>query len=176
MVEIVYYVATSLDGYIATLDGGIEWLPTPGDESDYGYAEFYASIDALIMGRQTYEKVLGFGEWVYPNKPCWVLSQQKIQAEHPQVTITSNSPTEMIEMLQASQFKRVWLVGGGQLAASFRAEGLISEYVIGMIPVILGEGIPLFAASGPQEKLNLIECKPFPKGVVLLKYLSDRTA
>jgi dihydrofolate reductase len=87
--------------------------------------------------------------------------------------MTSSSPSEIVASLQAHRFKRVWLVGGGQLAGSFRASGLISEYIIGVVPTILGAGIPLFAEPGSQEKLKLVECKPFPSGVVLLWYLRD---
>lgn len=176
MVEIVYHVAVSLDGYIATPDGGVEWLPSLEEGSDYGYSEFYASVDALLMGRQTYEKALEFGSWVYPGKPCWVFSKREIKVEQPDVILTTKSPNELIAELNARQHKRVWLVGGGQLASSFRAHGLISEYILGVIPIVLGAGIPLFAASGLQEKLELAECKPFPDGAILLRYLRDKMA
>jgi dihydrofolate reductase len=177
MAEIIYYAAASLDGYIATADGGVAWLPAiEAEGEDYGYYEFYASIEALLMGSRTYAQVLKHSSWPYPGKPCWVFSRQQIKVTPPEVIPTSAGPREIVADLQARQLNRVWLVGGGQLAASFRADGLIAEYVIGVIPIILGAGIPLLGSPGPQEKLNLIECKPFPSGAVLLRYLRDRDA
>jgi dihydrofolate reductase len=177
MAEIVYYVAASLDGYIATAEGGVEWLPTiDAAGEDYGYYEFYASVEALLMGSRTYAQVLRHGSWPYPGKPCWVFSRQQIKVTQPEVILTSGSPNVILAQLQAAQLNRVWLVGGGQLASSFRAHGLIAEYVIGVIPTILGAGIPLLVSPGPLEKLKLIECKPFSSGAVLLRYLRERDA
>lgn len=175
MVKIVYYVASSLDGYIATPDGGIDWLPPlDSDSEDFGYAEFYATIDGLIMGRHTYEKVLELGEWMYAGKPCWICSHQSVVVERSEVILTDKQPKELVTELETQQLKRVWLVGGGQLASSFRHQGLISEYIVTVIPVILGEGIPFLAPSPVQEKLRLVNCKSYDQGVVLLQYVSDR--
>ncbi|HBB32612.1 MAG TPA: dihydrofolate reductase [Cyanobacteria bacterium UBA8803] len=174
MVDIIYYLATSLDGYIATQDDGIEWLPPIEKEGeDYGYSEFYNSVDAIIMGRRTYEKSLELGEWFYSGKPCWVCTQRQIQVQQPDVIVTSSSPIDIITELEKRDLQRVWLVGGGKLASSFRNYGLISEYQISIIPIILGKGIPLFDSPGQLEKLKLVECKPFPNGVVMLRYLRD---
>jgi dihydrofolate reductase len=175
MVEIVYYVASSLDGYIATTDGGVEWLPAiESTGEDYGYYAFYASIDALLMGSHTYEQVLRHGRWPYSGKPCWVFSRRQLQVAQAEIILTSQSPRDIVAELHTRRLHRVWLVGGGELAESFRAQGLITEYVIGVIPTILGAGIPLFASPGPREQLKLIECKAFPRGEVLLRYLQDR--
>lgn len=172
MTAIIYYVAMSLDGYIATSNGGVDWLSQfEIAGQDYGYADFYGSVDALLMGRHTYEQVLEFGEWPYPGKPCWVLSRQAIAVQPPEVTLTSQSPSKMMATLQTHGVERVWLVGGGQLAASFRAAGLISEYILTVMPIILGAGIPLFATSGIQETLKRVECQPFPDGAVALRYI-----
>lgn len=172
MTQIIYQVAASIDGYIAASDGSVDWLSSfQIENNDYGYAEFYASIDALVIGSRTYEQVLEFGEWPYPDKPCWVVSGRSLKVEQPEVKLTSKSPGEIVAELQTEKLNRVWLVGGGQLAASFRVQGLISEYMIAVIPMILGAGIPLFGSPGSQEPLNLVECKPFPQGVVLLRYL-----
>ena len=173
MTEVVYYVAASLDGYIAGADGGVDWLSAverPGE--DYGYATFFAAVDALIMGSATYEQVLGFGAWPYGDKPCWVLTQRPLEAASPGVIITPQSPAEIVAEMEERQVKRAWLVGGSAVAASFRAQGLVSEYVVSVIPTILGEGIPLFAIGGPQEALTLIECRSFESGLVQLTYES----
>jgi dihydrofolate reductase len=170
--EVVYYVAASLDGFIATSDGGIKWLsPFEGKGEDYGYAAFYASIDAVLLGRRTYEQCLTFGEWPYPGKPCWVFSHGRIKIAGPGVTLTIQDPHEMVSELQARKLRRAWLVGGSDLAGSFRDEGLISEYIVSVVPVILGAGIPLFASGRTQEVLKLVETNAYPSGIVQLRYL-----
>jgi dihydrofolate reductase len=174
MTEIFYYVAASLDGYIATPDGGVDWLSElEHADEDYGYSEFLASVDALIMGSATYEQVLGFGEWPYGGKPCWVLSTRSLEPATPTTTITSQTPTELVAGLAERGVERAWLVGGAALAASFRSEGLISEYIVSVMPIILGGGIHLFSGPGPQEPLALVEAKPYESGVVQLTYTSS---
>lgn len=173
LVEIVYHVAVSIDGYLATPEGGVAWLPVPDREGeDYGYSQFYDSVDGLLMGRNTYEKCLEF-EWPYAGKPCWVFSRRSLEVEQPDVTVTTLHPHEMMTDLATHNLQRVWLVGGGQLATSFRKEGLISEYLIALIPTILGQGIPFLVSSQPQEKLKLVEHQLFSGGVVLLRYQQE---
>jgi dihydrofolate reductase len=186
MPELIYYVAASLDGFIATPDGGIGWLaPFEATGEDYGYAAFYASIDALLLGSRTYEQALGFDPWPYPGKPCWVFSRRPQNRARPEVVVTAQSPGAVASDLDARGIRRAWLVGGGQLAGAFRAEGLIGEYILAVIPVILGAGIPLFGAPAPDlpvlpeasqlsmpvEALNLIEHKVYSNGVVQLRYV-----
>jgi len=169
--KIIYYVATSLDGYIATPDGGVAWLSSfENSEEDYGYKEFYGSVDALIFGSKTYEKTLTLGEWPYPNKPCWVFSKRSIQINQPEVNLISQGLSDFLKEILKRKLRRVWLVGGGKLAASFKAEGLITEYIISIIPVLLGGGVPLFGSPGPMEKLERVEYKSYPNGVVQLRY------
>ena len=144
MPDLVYYVAMSLDGYIATSDGGVEWLTSSGaGEDDYGYSEFYATSDALLMGSRTYEQILTFGDWPYEGKPCWVFSHRPLDVPHCEVTLTHAEPDEVLAELSERDHHRVWLVGGAALAASFRSAGLITEYVVSVIPTILGDGIPV---------------------------------
>jgi dihydrofolate reductase len=186
MPEIIYYVAASLDGFIATPDGGVAWLaPFEGTGEDYGYAAFYASIDALLLGSRTYEQVLTFGEWPYAGKPCWVCSQRALGPARPGVIVTAQAPRQIAAGLEARGIRRAWLVGGGRLAGAFRAEGLITETIVSVIPVILGAGIPLFGApaldlsassltskvSTVGEGLQLVEHKAYPNGVVQLRYV-----
>jgi len=171
--EVIYYVAASLDGYIATPDGGVDWLaPFENSGEDYGYAEFYASVDALLMGRATYEKTLSFGAWPYEGKPCRVFSRQTLAVPSPDVLISAAAPENVLHSLVQSGCRRAWLVGGGSLAAAFRQEGLLSEYIVSVIPVILGGGIPLFSPRGHSERLNLLESKSYTDGVVQLRYTS----
>jgi len=170
--EVIYYVAASVDGYIATMDGGIEWLaPFEGTGEDYGYAQFYDSVEAVLLGRRTYETSLAFAEWPYPGKPCWVFSHGNIRSLSSDVVRTAQAPVEVMDHIATSGVRRTWLVGGGALAASFRAEGLITEYIITIVPVVLGAGVPLFADPGPPERLQLVEEKSYPKGLVQLRYV-----
>lgn len=175
--EIIYYVAVSLDGYVAPLDGKVDWLAAynSGDE-DYGFWEFYNSVDALVEGSKTYDQALGFGEWPHPGKPCWVFTNRRLEVKQPEVTLTSATPSEVVTQLKARGFRRLWLVGGSRLAASFRASGLTTEYVLSIMPVFLGAGIPLFGTNGPKETLKLVESKSYPSGLVQLRYLRNATA
>lgn len=171
MIEVIYYVAVSLDGYIAPPDGKVHWLAAYNSENeDYGFGEFYRSIDALLEGSKTYEQALGFDEWPHPGKPCWVFTRRRLEAERPEIIFTSDAPSKVVEQLRARGLNRVWLVGGSRLAAAFRAEGLITEYVFSFIPVLLGGGIPLFAMNGVKENLRLVESKSYASGVIQLRY------
>lgn len=172
MTQLVYYVAVSLDGFIAPPDGGVDWLaPYNTGSEDYGFGEFYKTVDALIEGSKTYEQALSFGEWPHPGKPCWVVTRRKFESKQSEVRFTSVTPVELIHQVSAQGHKRVWLVGGSQLAASFRAAGLITEYVLSIIPVFLGAGRPLFASGGSAENLQLVESKPYPSGLVQVRYV-----
>lgn len=171
MPRIIYFVASSLDGFIASADGGVDWLSefnTPGE--DYGYTEFFASIDSMLMGSSTYEQVLGFGAWPYGSKPCRVFSQRPLNAVAPGVVFTTQTPEQVVSELKAMGQKRVWLVGGATLAAAFQAQHLITDYLVSVMPVLLGSGIPLFSPQGMHERLKLSEHRSYPSGVLGLHY------
>ncbi len=169
MAEFVLYIATTIDGYIARTDGSIDWLTSFDTVEDNGYANFYDSIDALVMGSTTYEQVLGFGDWPYPEKLSYVLTRRKLSATRADVKIVQGGIAEVIEDTKKHGFQRVWLVGGGTLASSFINQGLVDEYVIVIIPIILGAGISLYK-SLPEQKLNLIGLKSYSSGIVELHY------
>lgn len=170
--EIVYYVASSLDGFIATADGGVDWLtPFHSDTEDYGFAEFNRSVDGLLMGSRTYEFALEQPAWPAPDQPSWVFTRRSLPLAHPSVTLTPDDPISVTRALTARGLKRVWLMGGGALAGSFERQRLISDYRISVIPVLLGKGIPLFAGtSAGQRRLRLIATQPYSTGVVQLTY------
>lgn len=167
--DIVYYVASSVDGFIATDDGGVDWL-NPYFSNEFGYAEFYASVDVIVMGSHTYEFALTHGGSQSADKPSRVFTSRDLPAADPSVTLTSDDPSEVVETLRAEGHERVWLMGGGELAGSFRARGLISEYQIWIMPVVLGGGIPLFAGRGEMQSLTFAETQSFGNGVVMLRY------
>jgi len=117
VVEIIYYIAASLDGYIAPLDRGLSWLaPFESSAEDYGYADFYRSIDAVLVGSQTFQQASQFPQWPYPEKLCWVFSRRPC---------VSPSRTPLWPTRAPGRWWWSWAVGGGQLAGSFRAQGLI---------------------------------------------------
>lgn len=172
--DVIYYVAASLDGYIATPDGGVAWLaPFENAGEDYGYAEFYASVDALLMGSATYEKTLSFGAWPYEGKPCRVFSRQGHAVLTQDVEITDTTPEDMLHSLLRNGCRRAWLVGGGVLAASFLQRRLISEYIVSIVPVILGGGIPMISPNRIRESLTLLETKVCTGGIVQVRYRSE---
>jgi dihydrofolate reductase len=172
MLEITYYVASSLDGYIATVDGGVDWLSqfhVSGE--DHGAGKLHASIDALLLGSNTYEFALKLGQWPAADKPSWVFTKRVMRVLHPSISLTSQSPSEVVDDLTKRGFRKAWLMGGGKLAASFHASGLISKYIISVFPVLLGSGIPLLAPhSCAQNTLALVTAKPFKSGIVQLTY------
>lgn len=175
VVEVIYYVASSLDGYIATTDGGVEWLDLfdlAGE--DHGAAKLEASVDALLLGSGSYEFVLKFGQWP-SSKPGWVFTKRKLKILHPGITLTSKTPRQVVKLLASRGMRRLWLMGGGKLAASFHEQGLITRCIISIFPVLLGAGIPLFAThSSPPDALSLAKAKSFKSGVVQLTYDSGQ--
>ena len=171
MPKITYYVAASLDGYIADADGGVGWLPE-GDAGDYGYEEFYSGVDALVMGRRTYDQVLEFGQWYYAGKPTYVFTSHPPDDNPFGVEFVSVPPAEFVQSVVARRFGAIWLLGGGNLAEQFRSAGLIDEYVVHLIPVVLGRGVPLFGGEAPLTVLRLETVEAYDDGVVMLRYLS----
>ena len=160
MIDVTYYVATSVDGYIATTDGGVDWLTQFQNRTeDHGFSEFYSKVDGLVMGSHTYEFSLRQPEWPAPDKPSWVLTHRDLPVAHSSVTLTSAEPSQLISSLTERGLKSLWLMGGGKAAASFQQCGLISHYFVAIMPIILGDGIPLFATVGRQNILKLIASK-----------------
>ncbi|NKB70941.1 MAG: dihydrofolate reductase [Candidatus Latescibacteria bacterium] len=143
------YIAASIDGYIATKDGGIDWLheqPNPSN-SDYGYAEFMKNIDALVMGRNSFEKVLTFGQWPYEKK-VFVLSS--VLTEVPdeligKVELLSGPLNDILSAVRSRGFDNLY-IDGGVVIQRFLAEDLIDELIVTRIPILLGSGIPLFGS------------------------------
>ena len=154
------YIATSLDGYIATTNGGIDWLteiPNP-DNSDYGFSEFIEKIDAIIMGRNTYKKVLSFNEWPYIKK-VFVLSNslKKVSKRtEEKAEIIHGELKSVLTDLNRKGYHNLY-IDGGKVIQSFLQEDLIDEMIITRIPVLLGEGIPLFGKL--KKPLRFTEVK-----------------
>ena len=146
MPETAVFIATSLDGFIARENHDLDWLIGRGDGEPHGYEEFIATIDAMVIGRKTYEVVLSFEKWYYGDMRVFVLSSgsPRVPDElRDRVQVRSLGPREILEELGESGVKRVY-VDGGMTIQRFLREGLIDEMTITRVPVLLGSGIPLF--------------------------------
>jgi dihydrofolate reductase len=167
--KISIYIAMSIDGYIARKNGEIDWLEYghTGDE-DYGFKNFIGDIDALVLGRNTYEVVSGFDQWPYKGKKVVVLSHSlaKVRKE---AELFSGQLTDLASKLHSEGIKHVW-VDGGITVSQFLEAGLVDDITISIISMVLGSGIPLFSAMNREQKCRLINTRSFPSGLVQLKY------
>jgi dihydrofolate reductase len=164
----------SLDGYIARRDGSVDFLFMP---KDYSMAPFFKTIDTAVMGRKTYEEGLrmGGGSFSSPGLKSFVFSRSLPPGERDDVTIVKDSPVEFVETLRKRRGENIWLMGGGELARDFLKADLVDELYIGIVPVLLGEGIPLFPPGFPQREFSLLENKSYSKGMIALKYQRVRS-
>jgi len=180
--KVTLYIAASVDGFIAGPDGEIDWLSmVDHPDEDYGYYQFYDSVDALIMGRKTYEVPAGVAEWPYPGKPSYVLTRQDLKTaglntDRDDVTFVSDPVETVVASLRSQGFKHLWLAGGGEIIRAFLNQRLIDEHIISIIPVILGAGIPLFPTPNPLQRLELISSRHFKSGLIQAHYRSSATA
>lgn len=172
--RLTYYVAQTLDGFIAESDGGVEFLNEVDHEGgeDYGYAAFYATVDSLVMGRGTYAFVESAGTWHYAGKPCWVMTSQPVDAPPEDVRVSQRSPREVVDEIAERGCRETWLVGGGKLARAFANEGLLDRWIVSVVPYVMGEGIPLVAAGMRPAGLTLESHTVYPSGLVQLVYRS----
>lgn len=167
---VVLYIATSVDGFVATADGGVEWLDRFGDdEATAGYEAFFADVDCLLMGSRTYEQVLGFGEWPYGDRPTYVVTRRTLPRATDHVEFTSDAPDAVASDL-ADRYGTVWLVGGAHLAQSLLRAGRVDELRLTVAPTILGGGIHLFGEEAGAHELELRDTVAHPSGLVELRY------
>jgi dihydrofolate reductase len=169
------YIATSLDGFIAREDGSIDWLPPIGgdDGEDYGYAEFFASIDALVMGRNTYELVRSFGgDWPYGSKPIVVLTTRGIAIPDEiagTVEAMAGSPADIVTRLEQRGWQHLY-IDGGITVQQFLNAGLIQRMIITSVPVLIGKGIPLFGPVPHDIRLRHVATRSYATGLVQNEY------
>ena len=170
------FIATSLDGFIARTDHQIDWLTenSAGTE-EHGYTQFIDSVDGIVMGRNTYQTVLALtsGDWPY-TKPVIVLTKTLTQSDIPphlatKVTTTNQTPTDLFQTLHQKGWTRAY-IDGGKTIQSFLNEGLIQEITISTIPILIGNGIPLFGKTDEDIDLELLSAKPFASGMVQSHY------
>lgn len=165
------FIATSVDGFIARANGGLDWLPAD-DVEPHGYDEFIASVDALVIGRKTYETVLSFGGWFYGEKPVFVLTTGPLAPAPPGAVVErmSGDPREIVAQLTARGFQHAY-VDGGITIQRFLEAGLIQRLTITRVPVLLGSGIPLF--GGPERDIVLqhVATRSYASGLVQSEYV-----
>jgi dihydrofolate reductase len=172
--KFIVYVATSADGFIARTDGSVDWLNRPQPEGNYGMGSFYRRIDTCVLGRKTYEQSAKFGMAEgYSGKKNYVLSRTLTKVASAKVKVINDNVAAFAQQLRAENGRHIWLVGGAELIASFLDAAEVDEFIIHVIPHMIGEGIPLVSARHRDLPLKLLTCRTFPDGVVRLHYLVE---
>jgi len=176
MRKIIAYIATSADGYIARPDGDVDWLDRPRTAGDYGMRSFYRSIDTILWGRKTYELALEFqkqgirGSEFDANVKNYAFSRRPPRSGTAAVEFVTEPIPAFAKRLRATPGKNIWMMGGAGLIASFLDEGEIGEFIIHVIPIFIGEGIPLVQPRHRSIPLKLLGSRSYPDGVVRLHY------
>jgi dihydrofolate reductase len=166
MRKIILFTATSLDGFIARKDGGVDWLFT---DKDYGFEKFHQSIDTTLMGNTTYKAILSFGCTALFTEKNYVCSRTK-QNDTDSITYIAEDIPKFVSSLAQKKGKNIWLVGGGEINTLLLRNNLIDEMVVSIHPIILGEGIPLFANCKKEKKMQLLQQHIFDNGLIQATY------
>jgi dihydrofolate reductase len=165
------FIATSVDGYIARENGGLDWLPAGGGEP-HGYDEFIATVDAIVIGRKTFETVLEYDSWPYEQKPVVVLSTTLREAKVPKGAICevmAGHPRDLVARLEARGIRHIY-VDGGRAIRGFLEAGLIQSLTITRVPVLLGSGVPLIGALPRDIRLEHLATRSYTSGLVKTDY------
>jgi dihydrofolate reductase len=173
------FIATSLDGFIARADGALDWLPgadgEASDAEDHGYGAFMAGVDAIVVGRLTFETVLTFAGWPYGARPVVVLSHGPVTIPPERAATVewmSAPPAEVLRRLAARGARHAY-VDGGRTIQAFVAAGLIERLFVTRVPVLLGGGIPLFGPLARDVRLRHVRTQAYPSGLVQSEYALD---
>jgi dihydrofolate reductase len=171
--KIIVHIATSADGYIARLDGNLDWLTSrPAPKGFYGLPKFAQSIDAKILGRTTFDRSVKMGAHFSPDDVRYVFSRRPPPTSVPAGVHFVEEPIRAFaERLRKQAGKNVWMMGGSAIIGSFLDEDAIDEFIISVVPTFIGEGIPLIAPRHREVPLRLCSAKPFSDGVVQLHYV-----
>jgi dihydrofolate reductase len=169
-IEASVFIGASLDGFIARTDGSLDWLP-PGDAEPHGYDEFMATVEALVIGRKTFEKVLTFDAWPYGAKPVFALSSRPLPPAPAGALVErmSGDPSEIVSQLAVRGVRHIY-VDGGVTIQRFLQAGLIQRLIITRVPVLIGAGIPLFGATPRDIALNHVATRQYASGLVQSEY------
>lgn len=166
--KVMLYIATSLDGYIATEEDSLDWLFKVEGEGDNGYSEFFDTIDTIVLGRRTYDWIMEAEKdnFPYKNKACYVFTKSKHEANN-DVEFVDGDVVELINSLKNIEGKNIWIVGGGKLLSNLIKENLVDEFVITVAPTLIGRGIPLFNKQDIEIELDLKSVRQFNQLVEL---------
>ncbi|MBL1224858.1 dihydrofolate reductase family protein [Enterococcus sp. BWR-S5] len=160
--KIILYIAASLDGYIAEVDGSIDFLTadtSPEVEAFDSYTQLLERIDTVILGRTTYNQLVNEltpGEYPYEDKTSYIITHHPIAGKE-QLIFTDEQPDELVQRLKEEEGKDIWIVGGGQIIAPLVVNNLIDEYVITTVPILLGKGIPLFKEMNKSVRVRVVD-------------------
>jgi dihydrofolate reductase len=171
--KIIVYIATSADGYIARADGSVDWLNRPRPAGNYGMGAFFRSIDTILWGRKTYAPMLakgGKGGGFGPKVKNYVFSHRPPPSPAPDVEFVNEPVSVFAQRLRGQPGKDIWMMGGAGLIASFLDAGELDEFIIHVIPIFIGEGIPLIQPQHRLVPLELRSARRFSDGVVRLHY------
>jgi dihydrofolate reductase len=165
------FLGMSLDGFIAGPNDELDWLERGGGPpEDFGFNAFFATVDALLVGRRTWEVVGRFPKWPYGDKRLFVLTHRHAEGGHGE-RFLSGPPAEALERLGAEGVRRVY-VDGGAVVSQFLSAGLLDELTVSILPVVIGRGIRLFQEAGPERWLTLAESRSWPSGLVQIRYVA----
>lgn len=172
IVKTSVFCATSLDGFIARADGGIDWLPSTSGVEPHGFTEFFASVDAVVIGRGTFETVLGFGGWAYGKKPVVVLSRSLATLNVPKQAVCelmAGDPRDIVARLEEHGYRHVYVDGGITIQRFLEAD-LIDRMTITRVPILIGKGIPLFGALSHDARWQHVRTTSYGTGLVQSEY------
>ena len=177
--KIIVYIATSADGYIARLDGNVDWLNYPRTAGDYGMAAFFKTIDTILWGRKTYDIARGFGKkgggLGYGKKiKNYVFTHHPEKYDDSKQMFVNEPIKDFASRLREQPGKDIWMMGGGGIIASFLDAGELDEFIVHIIPTFIGEGIPLIAPHHRLVPLKLLSSNAYPDGVVRMHYSLER--
>jgi dihydrofolate reductase len=174
--KLILYIATSLDGYIARLNGDLDWLDIVQVEGeDYGYQHFVESVDTVIVGRKSYDKVMTLvDEFPHKDKKCYILTRSERESSEANLVFYNKSLEMLLETLRQEGGAHIYCDGGAEVVTELMRLDAIDEYIISIIPIFLGDGIRLFKANRPEMHLQLIDATAFSTGLVQLQYARKR--
>jgi dihydrofolate reductase len=176
--RVTLYIATSVDGYVADAEGGVDWLEefqteSDGNEDVEGFSEFFESVDCLVMGATTYEQVLSFGQWPYDDRPTYVLTHRDLSPATEAVEFVARDVADLSTELR-QRYEHVWVVGGASTARAFLREREIDVLRLFYVPVLLGDGVPLFGGGYDRQKLRSCDAESHASGIVEHRYEVNR--
>lgn len=175
--EIIYMFAMSLDGFIARQDGSFDWLDDYPADAEFHFDSFLASVSGIVMGRATYDVTRRDGRWDYAKWPCVVATSRPVEDLPDNAEVLAGTPAELVARLrERGADGRIWILGGGDLARQFLDAGLLDTIEIGIIPIVLGAGIPAFGGPQPDRWLDLDFAKPLANGAIHARWRVRRPA